>query len=42
MAYLKSSDNHLDKWVYNKGLQKIRESFRVSDEIKEITKIMKK
>ena len=41
MAYLKSKNN-LESWTYNKSLQKIRESFQVSGEIKEMTKRMKK
>ena len=39
--YLKSTNCHLDKSTYNKSLQKMRESFRVSKEIKELTKKMK-
>lgn len=42
LDYLKSKDCHLDKTTYNKSLQKIRESFRVSDEIKSLTKEMKR
>ena len=42
LAYLKSEDCHLDEWTYNKALQKIRESFRVSENIKMLTKSMKK
>jgi len=42
LHYLKSKDCRLDKKTYNKALQKIRESFRVSDEIKKITNAMKK
>lgn len=42
MDYLKSENNKLDKWTYNKSLQKIRESYRVSNEIKELTKGMKR
>ena len=40
MEYLENC--HLDKQTYNKALQKIRESFRVSKKIKEQTKKMKK
>ena len=40
LEYLKSQNCHLDKITYNKSLQKIRESFRVSDDIKELTKTM--
>lgn len=39
MNYLTSSKCNLDKTTYNKSLQKIRESFRVSDEIKAKTKL---
>ena len=38
--YLKN--NKLDKWTYNKAIQKMIESFRVSKENKEILKTMKK
>ncbi len=40
LNYLKNSNCHLDKTTYNKSLQKIRESLKVSDEIKLITKAM--
>lgn len=39
MKFLKS--NHLDKWTYNKSLQKIVESNRVSEEEKDLIKNMK-
>ena len=42
MDYLKSKTCNLSKITYNKSLQKIRESFRVSDEIKKLTIEMKK
>jgi len=42
LVYLKSKNCKLDKITYNKSLQKIRESFRVSDEIKILTNTMKK
>lgn len=42
MNYLQSTTCHLDKTTYNKALQKIRESFRVSDEIKHKIKNMKR
>lgn len=38
LEYLQSCDCNLDKITYNKSLQKIRESLRISTEIKEITK----
>lgn len=42
LAYLKSERCSLDNRTYNKSLQKIRESFRVSDEIKNITLSLRK
>ncbi len=42
LDYLKSQNCKLDKITYNKSLQKIRESFRVSDNIKALTNAMKK
>lgn len=42
LKYLKSDNCNLDKTTYNKSLQKIRESFRVSDNIKSVTKSMTK
>ena len=42
LEYLNSKSCHLDKTTYNKSLQKMRESFRVSDEIKLLTRDMKK
>ena len=35
-------DNSLDLWVHNKGIQKIRESIRVTKEDKELIKTLKK
>ena len=40
LEYLK--DNSLDKWTQNKAIQKIRESFRVGEEDKELVKSLKK
>ncbi|MBN1469646.1 MAG: DNA alkylation repair protein [Fusobacteriaceae bacterium] len=40
MAYLKN--NNLDKFTFNKSLQKIIESFRVDSETKKTIKLMKK
>lgn len=42
LQYLKSEKNNLDLKTFNKTLQKIKESYRVSDEIKQIVKSMKK
>lgn len=40
LDYLKSKNCHLDKITYNKSLQKIRESYKVSGLIKHTTKLM--
>lgn len=42
LEYLKSENCNLDRTTYNKSLQKIRESLKVSKEIKMLTKTMKK
>ena len=42
LEYLKSKKCRLDKITYNKSLQKIRESFRVSEEIKALINTMRK
>jgi len=42
LNFLNSKNCKLDKITYNKSLQKIRESFKVSKEIKSITNQMKK
>lgn len=41
MQYL-TNDNHLDKFTYNKTLQKMRESYRISSNQKEILNNMKR
>lgn len=41
MKYL-TGNNHLDKFTYNKTLQKMRESFRISEEQKILLKEMKR
>lgn len=41
IKFMKDNQNNIDKWVYNKALQKGRESFRISKENKEILKNMK-
>ena len=41
MQYLKN-ENHLDKFTFNKALQKMRESYRIDKEQKEILKQMKR
>lgn len=40
MEYL--NNNQLDKWIYNKAIQKMLESFRISAEDKEILRSMKR
>ena len=42
LAYMQSPQNHLDSWTYNKAIQKMCESFRVSEEIKEKMKALRK
>ena len=42
LNYLNSKECNLDKTTFNKSLQKIRESFRVSNEIKKLTNTMRK
>ncbi len=42
LKYLSSENCSLNKSTYNKSLQKIRESLKVSEDIKEIVKNMKK
>ena len=42
LIILNSPKNKLDDWTFNKSLQKMRESFRVSKEIKEWSKTVKR
>lgn len=42
LQYLQSKECHLNKETYNKSLQKIRESFRVSDELKAQVKTLRR
>ena len=42
LKYLQSDKCHLNKETYNKSLRKIRESFRISNEIKEQVQKLKK
>ena len=42
LEYLQSNSCNLNKITYNKSLQKIRESLKISDEIKILTRKMKK
>ncbi|MGN0613967.1 MAG: DNA alkylation repair protein [Porcipelethomonas sp.] len=39
--YMKPGNNNLDKFTYNKAIQKMTESYRVTDEIKEMMKKLK-
>lgn len=41
MKYLQGKNN-LDKFTFNKTLQKMRESYRIDDEQKELLKNMKR
>lgn len=41
IAYLKG-ENHLDKFTYNKSLQKMIESYRIEDEVKNMLRKMKR
>lgn len=41
-TYMYLLDNHLDDWTYNKAIQKMIESYRISDEDKAILKKMKR
>ena len=42
MKYMKSKDNKLDKFTYNKALQKMIESYRIDDCQKDILRQMKR
>ena len=42
IEYMNSKENNLDKFTYNKTLQKMRESYRISDIQKDELKKMKK
>ena len=41
-AYMQTGNNTLDDWTYNKAIQKMLESYRVSDEDKEVLRKMKR
>ena len=41
LEYLKN-ENHLNKFTYNKSLQKMIESYRIQDEMKDILREMKR
>ena len=41
ISFLSNNKNNIDKWTYNKALQKGRESFKLSKEQKEILKNLK-
>lgn len=40
--YMQVGNNELDDWTYNKAIQKMLESYRVSDEDKAILRGMKR
>lgn len=40
--YMQDGNNTLDEWTYNKAIQKMLESYRVSDEDKEMLRKMKR
>ena len=42
LSYMESPENHLDDWTFNKAIQKMQESFRVSDQLKEKMKKLKR
>ncbi len=42
LEYLRSEDNRLDDWTFNKAIQKIKESYRVSDEMKKTVTALKR
>ena len=42
MEYLAEGNNTLDDWTYNKTIQKMQESFRISKDDKDILKGMKR
>lgn len=42
LTYMKSNENNLDKFTFNKTLQKMIESYRVSDKQKEELRMMKR
>jgi len=41
-CYMQDGNNSLDDWAYNKAIQKMLESYRVSDEDKDILRKMKR
>lgn len=42
LRYMESKENKLDNWTYNKAIQKMKESYRVTDEMKKIVDGMKR
>ena len=42
LGYMRSKENKLDNWTYNKAIQKMKESYRVTDEMKKIVDGMKR
>ena len=41
-TYMQDGNNTLDDWTYNKAIQKMIESYRVSDEDKRMLRVMKR
>lgn len=41
-SYMQQGNNTLDDWTYNKSIQKMLESYRVSEEDKEMLRGMKR
>ena len=39
-SYMNSKDNHLDDWTFNKAIQKMKESYRVDNNL--VAKIKKR
>ena len=42
LAFFKSSSVKIDSWTYNKAIQKMCESYRVSDKIKALVRKLKR
>lgn len=42
LEYMQSGNNTLDDWTYNKSIQKMIESYRISDEDKVMLRVMKR
>ena len=42
LSYMEGRENHLDDWTFNKTIQKSCESFRVSNDVKEKMKSLRR